>query len=221
MNIKEEKSHLQSSIVKLLLKNTRMRFTDIQNTLKISKPVLSYHLKILRNNNTIKSNDVGREKFYVLIDIKKMNFEYRLDCLYSMYVKDSNLFPIYRIDLDDNEIMKYLGDKVSGLYIFLILKSIVSGKDHINAFDSKGLRYYIMEILNDHLFRGMDPDYDELLTYFDNDSIDKFYQEAQKMLKNKKCKNRFLNVVNAMKEIYPREISSLEIIDVRTDPKYF
>ncbi|MEX0862672.1 winged helix-turn-helix domain-containing protein [Nitrosopumilus sp.] len=145
-NNRKPTGHTQSEIVKLLQKKDiqRLRFKDIQEKIRVSKPVLSTHLKKLEKEKTIVSIKEGREKYYMLSKNVFKVLDRHVDVLssnYSEYFADDLFIREYS---DAEELYFEFSQKMSAILFYTVLKSMETGQDWTKAID---MRHFIIDAL--------------------------------------------------------------------------
>jgi len=207
VNSKETKSKIQSNIVKLLQQKGTMRFTELKTSLEISKPVLSYHLGILRDNKTIEFEKKGREKHYKLGKKASELFENQTSVfsimLHSMY---DEITPSEFTSL--SELLYYLGDSTRIIFLFVLLKSVKTGKDWTQSFDSWEFFREAADLLVYGLF-GKNVDVEKLRLNINKD-FDSFLQDVSRLSKNKKNEPLIDELLERLEEMDPSRYEKLE-----------
>lgn len=201
-------------IIDLLMKNThetkpenkKMTFTRIQEEIGLSRPVLSQHLKKLQSEGIIEFEQHGREKHYRLGKKTPKLFDSQMKIFGSEYYTDKNIYPLFPHLLNNDDLVPYLTNKVSGLFLFLILKSIETGKNWINAFNVKKLETITLDTLIPNMIHEEPTEIIRLSGL----RSDEQYKELHKLLKNKKSKNEFINICKSLEEQIPDIIEILK-----------
>ncbi len=185
-----------------------MRFSDLQKTLGISKPVLSEHLKNLRENDNLSSFWDGRERYYVLHEKFYRLKERRIDNFSSNFLSDFTnkimFHPPYTIwDLFDE-----LGTKLKIFLIFCMLKSIETGQNWIDAVDLRSLSLPVLNKLAQELDSNNENEIelDEVLFPMNVDN----FKPLHSVLNKKIHKDNIKEIYDMLEDNYPEE---MEMID--------
>lgn len=194
----------------IITKNEKMTFSKIQKEIGLSRPVLSQHLKKLQTEGVIEFERHGREKHYKLGKKTPKLFDSKIKIFGSEYHSDQNIYPLLPHLMNNDELITYLTNKVSGLFLFLILKSIETGKNWTDAFNVKKLETITLDTLIPNIIhKEKEP---SVVIEISGLRKDDQYKEVHKMLKNKKIRDEFINICKALEEKFPSIVETLEKI---------
>jgi len=213
MNIKGspvKKSSIPKEITRILQREESSRFKDLKDQLQISGPTLSLHLKSMVNENIIQFEKKGREKHYSLGEKSAELFENQVGTFSMTY--EGFLLDLNPKEYTFEELLSAISDNVSPFFLYIILKSIKTGKNWFSAFDSDE----ILRISADFLIHGLfnsTKDLEELRVYLGKREIDKFASRAYQLSKNKRNKDLTNELFELLSEQYPSVIKLLEEFD--------
>ncbi|MEM4379766.1 MAG: helix-turn-helix domain-containing protein [Thermoplasmatales archaeon] len=207
---RKPESDIQTEIIKLLKKNKEARFTEIKNTLNVSKPTLSYHLYILLNEKAIEFERKGREKIYKLSDIKPKKFKRQVERLSINYTDHLFLSNPSVTPKTPTKIIDEISNNVSAFFLFMILKSIQTGKNWSKAFDTKEMVWVSTDLLSYTLF-GKNVDHNVLENYA-VEGEDKFFKKVYQLSKDLKNEPLINSLMKYLQEKFPVEFKILEQI---------
>lgn len=200
---------IQHQVIKLLLKNKKMRFTELKEKIGVSKPSLSEHLTILLKENIITVAKKGRERHYSLTEkpiqtlerkIERMSFDFTSLGLLELTIPEE---PFESLD----EVYETIGKKLNVFFIFTLLKSIETGDNWFKAFDSEQIAADTLDLLTSLIIEKDQPP-DELMEYLVEGKFDQFFKEFKKT-QNTRSKKNIKNMFNHLKEKYPEEFKIL------------
>lgn len=205
------KSDIPNEIIKLL-GNKEMRFTELKNMLDISKPSLSKNLEILMNDETIDCVKKGREMYYKIIDKPSKTLERKIPKFSFSYWTNSLLQLFYYPNRNSvTEAFQEIGDMLNSLFLFCLLKSIETGENWFDAFDSKGSAKSTLNILLFALLKGTTITPSMITPYLEKSNLDEFFKEANKnLVKDKKIQANLKEMFEVLKKKYPQEVEALE-----------
>lgn len=205
---KESKSKVPSEIIKLLQKRNIMRFTELKDALRISKPVLSHHLTILHDEKIIEFEKKGREKHYRLSKRLPNTFErqvglFSIDYTNHLFLSNPSVEP-----KTPEKIIDEISNNVSAFFLFTLLKSIQTGKNWFKAFDTKEMLWVSEDLLSYTLFgKNVDP---EDLQYYVSEGEGIFFNKAQQLSKNEKNEPLIDDLIECLEEKFPTEFEILK-----------
>lgn len=196
-------------VIRLLLKNKKMRFMELKEKIGVSKPSLSEHLAILLKEGSITVVKEGREKHYSLIEkpvqtlerkIERLSFDFTSLGLLELTVPNK---PFESLD----EVYEVIGKKLNAFFIFTLLKSIETGDNWFKAFDIEIMAMETLDLLTSLIIeKDMPPEEFQDVVY--GGKMDKFFKEFKKT-QNTKDKKNIRNMFNHLKEKYPEEFKIL------------
>lgn len=194
-------------ILKLLQKNKEMTYTQIKNQLGITDAAVSKHLVELVNEKTIEFEKKGREKHYRIGEKASELFENQVALF-------SEAFTGYLSDMDPKEytfeeLIPAVIDSVGPFFIYLILKSIKTGKDWFSAFDPDE----IFRASTDFIIHGLydkKEDLEELRILLGRTDLETFADRANQLAKNRKNAPLIKDLYELLEERYGSLIEMLE-----------
>lgn len=208
--IDPHKTEIQDNIIKILQKNKTNRFTELKNILGVSKPVLSYHLKILKSDKTIDFTKKGREKYYRLTKTASNNIDRKIVMFGGSY---RDLFAI-GVGLGHETITdayKDIGDRVNAYFLFSLLKTIESGKNWFRGFDSKDMGFSTINYLLNYIFLEKEAYYNDFIEpLVGKKNMSKLLDEINKPQNRKIILNRVKTLFEQLKILYPDHVKLLE-----------
>ena len=204
----EFKSDIQKQIIKLLLKNEKMNFTGLKNNIQVSKPVLSYHLQILKKEKVVTFEKKGREKHYSLLNTVKHNHNRQVE-LFSMHYFSESFFSNTSIETSPQNIFNEISNNMTALFLFLFLTSIKTGKNWMSAFDSNELMFNSSDLLCSILFDSNSVHPDDLRHYLTK-GWDVFFKKMYTFNKNSKKLSRIDELLEHIEEDFPIEFKNMK-----------
>lgn len=203
---RESKSDIQNNIVKLLQKNKEAGFTEIKNTLNVSKPTLSHHLNILLDEKTIEFEKIGREKHYKLSG-KISDVDSQTAILAMMF--EEFLWDLDPKEYDFDDLLYKISDNVSAFFLYVILKSIKTGKNLFDAFESDEILRASTDFLTLRLF-GKDVNVEKLRIHLGKREIDEYVTKIHQLSKSRKNNPLIDELFERLEEKHPQMIETLE-----------
>lgn len=212
------RSSAQTEIVQMLVIQKSMTFTQLQNKLKLSRPALSRHLSSLMKENTLEFEKRGREKHYSLSKKAFDTWERKIGIFSSNYI--SYLEKKWSWPKEDEsyltsiEAYEDIGKKIGIFYLYTLLKSMETGKNWIDAVNSKRMFEDLAKVMLDFLFldervKGELSSDDILMTMGEND-WKAFFIETKKMIKSKKKKKQLDTMFQELEKLYPQEFKAIK-----------
>ncbi len=202
--------YTQSQIVRLLQKkeNERLRFTDLQKSLSISKPVLSLHLDKLEKEGTLVSIKEGREKFYMLSKNAFKRLDRRIDILSSNY-NEFNIEDLLDNYDNDEEFYSRIGNRLSAWFLFSILKSIETGEPWTKSIDIPAFSIPVLFVLTNIIYKNKSPDeVHDILSDLDMEKIKKTIEKTSK----KNMSENLKPLYDTLHKLYPLEAGILNFM---------
>lgn len=179
-----------------LLQNGPLRFSDLKNNLRISKPVLSEHLKKL--NEIIISQRKGREVYYSLLakawetsEVRTLAFTLRIHTYLGSRLTDWGKDDKKLHEVSEKELLRELTRKISAAILFTQIKSAETNQDFASS---------ISHFATDNTLikrRIIYPDFDNKIWY-------------KPLIQFTKLKSKINRLYNALRELYPEEMKVLE-----------
>jgi len=200
------KSDVQSNIIKLIQNKGSLRFTDLLRSLKISKPVLSYHLRILQDDGTIEGIQKGREKHYIINKKAKKNFSRQRDIFsadYSDFADEQIIGP----DHLPKDLFLITGQTLTALFLHTVVKSVETGKDWSKAVDVERFTSTILFPLMDYIYGNDIPDeLSDAIASCDFSNIKKMLKDT----KNPSIQDNINQLNLILEKLFPEEISKIK-----------
>lgn len=201
------KSIVQDEIIKLLKRQGSLRFTEIREYLDISKPVLSYHLGILKNEKSIQFTESGREKHYKLSPNISKKFERK------MAIVSGNFNASFEADLDEfhsnlENGFEFIAEELSAIFLYTMIKGMKTGKNWIKAFDSKELAQMVLLYFNSKIFDD-EKKIKKLKQILLQKGFEDYFKEINK-ISNKLEKETINEIFEMLNEKYSGDVKFLE-----------
>lgn len=205
-------------IVKLLVKHGQLRYSEMKNKIGITDRAISNNLDFLVNEGTIESIKKGREKYYSLSKKAFDTWERRIDIFSSNYIgylRKRWFFP------NENESYKTpvqayedIGKKITAFYLYTLLRSLETGKNWIDAVDSKLMFEDLASVMLDFIFideqiKGDSP-INHILIVLGMKGWTEFFEESKEMIKKNKNNKKVEALFNELKKLYPDEFKALK-----------
>lgn len=212
MKQSHNKSEIQDKIVKLLYKNREekktVRFTELRKKLGISKPVLSYHLGILKDENIIEFTQEGREKHYRLNEKSPKTLEMKIKDLYLSYVIHHDMVSP---DPDDepNDLLNWLSSIIGCIYLFFMLKSIETGRDWVTNIKLYDFEYTLLENLIAHITE----EYEFPINWADRESAkdrNEVYAKIKKITSKRTHQEKLKELIDGLRDVFPDPMSVID-----------
>jgi len=147
------RSFVQKDILSSLIYNKSLTFTELQKITNVSRPTLSTHLSQLTKKKIIKSIKKGRSKYYSLVKSNKTQFEKEIITLLTHYKLD------FIIELEERkkpvkvqDEYKNIGNWISSYLLFLIIKSLKTGKNWTSGVVIEDLIFIVTNYIASLLF---------------------------------------------------------------------
>ena len=208
------RSDAQGIIIKLLMRNNTMTFTELQKWLKLSRPALSRHLAILREDETIEFEKKGREKYYKLKNIASKHLERNFDIISASYSEFFGylLYESKHENFDD--FIEFVNKKLNACFFFTIIKSLETGKNWLPAFDSKEMFGMTTDFVADMILR-MDTKPNKTYEKIEESrgmlESDESFTEFNKLIKtDDRLKKNLKKLRKIIEQKYSEEIKLLE-----------
>ncbi|MDE1766940.1 MAG: helix-turn-helix transcriptional regulator [Thaumarchaeota archaeon] len=197
-------------IFSLLIKHEKMRFTDFENKLGISKPVLSDYLAILTEDGAINFIKKGREKHYVLNKKFLENNDRKIE-KFSLFFNDrlSNTTSLNKYETT-NEIFKAVENMTAPYFLFALVKGMKTGQNWFRGFNSEELAKTVLDVLISNLFSKdvFQTEFSLLISRYDFDEV---FKKVNKMIKaNHKTKLKLEHMYSDLSSRYADVIDLLE-----------
>lgn len=168
-------------ILKMILENKTMKYTQIKNELELTDAAVSRHLSNLIKDEAITFEKKGREKHYRLAKNSK-TFEGQSALLSIMLTSIYDISPSEFKSL--SELLRYISENTGFIFLFILLQSIKTGKKWTVSFNAGELFREASDLLVYGLFEK-NVDVEKLrVNIFKNPDL--FLQEVHELSKNKK-----------------------------------
>lgn len=199
----------------MLLKNGTMTYSEIKKTLGITDNAVSKHLSTLQKENKIKFKQEGKKKFYRLadgankeIETQKMMFSEG----YIAYISQTTHTDIENIQPSDertlSELMNEISDNISAFFLFIMLKSIETGRDWYDAFEPFELFGESMDLLTYGMFEKNVVVEKLRVLLIRNRS--EYFNKIHQLSRNKKNNTTLELLYEILEERYPDQIDYLK-----------
>ena len=201
-------------IVKMLLKHETMTYSEIKKKLEITDNAVSKHLSVLKKENKIEFKQEGKKKLYRLakgadeeFDTQKVIFGEQ----YLAYLSGASITDIEKIhhldDLTLSKLMYEISDNLSAFFLFIMLKSIETGRDWSEAFDLYEVFGESMDFLTYGMF-GKNVDVEELRKLLRRDRPE-YIKKIHQLSKNKKNNPTLELLSEILEERFPDQVDFL------------
>lgn len=203
------RSQIPHDILRLLLKNNEMRFTELKNKLRISKPVLSEHLQKMLKDNAVEVAQRGREKYYSLNKGTSKTLERKIQDVYDGYTIRLALASPDPTE-DPGELLRVMADTMSAIFLLYLLKSIETGKDWVKTVRISDFMLESLEHILAQITEEEEPfDEIDLEQLKDNDEL---FEKINKMITDKRKMKNVKILLNDLRHVFP---GPMEILDAK------
>ncbi|AJM92188.1 winged helix-turn-helix domain-containing protein [Nitrosopumilus piranensis] len=205
-------------IVGLLAKNKQLRYSEIKKELGITDRAVSNNLTFLINEKTIEFEKKGREKYYSLSKTAFYTWERKIGIFssnYTSYLEKKWSWPrgeeAYQTPTQAYE---DINKKIGIFYLYTMLKSLETGKNWIDAVDTKRMFEDLAKVILDFIFVDQRTKQElfseDMLMTLATEGWEKFFAETKKMIRANKNNEKLDLMFKELENQYPEEFGAIK-----------
>jgi len=191
----------QKIIIGLLTLHKSLSFMQIQKELPLNRSTLTKHLTALKQNGVIVAEKRGKEQHYKISGKKKIPFDKQLELLGSEYIaKLIHRNKNYRFGKNNafRDRQKEVSDRFISFFIYLLIQSMNTGKNYLNAFDINDMAYQTLHLILKDIFSM--PKLEPIMHSALNDGLDDFFKLVHDLAQKKECKKELMEFMDLYTE---------------------
>jgi len=196
-SIRYPDGYIKEQIIKWL-RNGPLRFSDLKNSLRISKPVLSEHLKKLEKKEIIFFQRRGREVYYSLMakawespEIRVLSFTSLIHTFIKSSLTDWGKDDKKLHEVSEKDLLRELARKISAAILFTQIKSAETNQDFTRSLSRFATDNTLIKR------RIIYPDFDEKIS-------------NKPLMQFGNLKSKINRLYHALRELYPQEMKVIE-----------
>lgn len=207
-------SKIPTEILELLIVSGRLRFTDIKNRLNTTKQSLSKNLKLLLEKDLIQAEKSGKEVYYEVKKTPNTLFERNIISFAIHYYIDLIEFLEDEREKETQfeDLFGRLTTFLGAYFLYLILKSLQTGDNWLQAFQSNKMAAlitnYLMSIILKKPLVNIHP-----LSLFNDEMTKKMLKDMHDILEKNNRVGNLEKYAEALRKKYPKQMQLIDFIE--------